>query len=39
MHVGVTAHPTAQWLAQQRVETCGIDTQLPRYLIHDRDSC
>ena len=39
MQVGVTAHPTAPWLAQQMVETCGTDTQLPRYLIHDRDSC
>ena len=31
-----TAHPTAEWIAQQLVEACGWD-QAPRYLIRDRD--
>ena len=34
--LGVTAHPTAQWIAQQLTEACGWD-QAPRYLIRDRD--
>ena len=35
----VTAHPNAQWLAQQMTEICGTNRELPRYLIHDRDCC
>ena len=35
-HVGVTAHPTAQWTAQQLREAFRWD-EAPRYLIHDRD--
>ena len=34
--VWVTAHPTAEWLANQRTETCGWE-QIPRYSIRDRD--
>jgi hypothetical protein len=33
---GVTAHPTAEWIANQITETCGWE-QAPRYLIRDRD--
>ena len=36
MHVGVTAHPTAAWTAQQFRKAFPEDTA-PRYLIHDRD--
>ena len=34
---GVTAHPTAEWIANQVAEACGWE-QAPRYLIRDRDS-
>jgi len=33
----VTAHPTADWTAQQLAEACGIE-YTPRYLIRDRDA-
>ena len=33
---GVTAHPTAEWIANQITEVCGWE-QAPRYLIRDRD--
>ena len=33
---GVTAHPTAEWLANQLTEAFGLQ-QIPRYLIRDRD--
>jgi transposase InsO family protein len=33
---GVTAHPTAEWIANQMTEACGWE-QPPRYLIRDRD--
>jgi transposase InsO family protein len=36
--LGVTAHPTAEWLANQLTAACGWE-QLPRYLIRDRDAC
>jgi hypothetical protein len=39
LHLHVTSHPTAEWTAQQIVECCGWDCQLPRFLVHDRDSC
>ena len=32
---GVTAHPTAEWIANQVREACGWE-QAPRYLIRDR---
>jgi transposase InsO family protein len=34
--IGVTAHPTAEWIANQLTGACGWD-QIPRYLIRDRD--
>jgi transposase InsO family protein len=33
---GVTADPTAEWIANQVTEACGWE-QAPRYLIRDRD--
>jgi hypothetical protein len=33
---GVTAHPTAEWIANQLTKACGWE-QIPRYLIRDRD--
>src|ERR1700687_1759779 len=33
---GVTARPTAEWIANQLTEPCGWE-QIPRYLIRDRD--
>jgi putative transposase len=38
LHVQVTRHPTAEWVAQQMVERCCWDRDPPRFLIHDRDS-
>ena len=38
VHARVTAHPNSQWLAQQMIEACGLSTEPPRFLIHDRDS-
>ena len=35
--LGVTAHPTAEWVARRITEACGWD-QVPRYIIRDRDS-
>jgi putative transposase len=37
VHVNVTAHPTAVWVAQQLREAFPFD-EAPRYLIRDRDS-
>jgi transposase InsO family protein len=34
--VGVTAHPTSEWIANQLTEACGWE-QIPRCLIRDRD--
>jgi putative transposase len=36
LHFGVTAHPTAEWTAQQVREASPWDTA-PRYLLRDRD--
>ena len=33
---GVTAHPTAEWIANQITQACGWE-QAPGYLIRDRD--
>ena len=33
---GATAHPTAEWIANQLTQACGWE-QTPRYLIRDRD--
>jgi putative transposase len=38
LHVAVTRHPTAEWLAQQILESCAWDRRPPRFIIHDRDS-
>jgi hypothetical protein len=37
LHFGVTAHPTAEWTAQQLREAFPWDTA-PRYLLRDRDT-
>src|SRR3954470_15742749 len=34
--LGVTAHPTAEWIAQQVTEAFGWESA-PQYLIRDRD--
>jgi Integrase core domain len=34
--LGVTAHPTAEWIARQLTEACGW-SEPPRYVIRDRD--
>jgi Integrase core domain len=34
--LGVTAHPTAEWMAQQVTEAIGWETP-PQYLLRDRD--
>jgi len=34
--LGVTAHPTAEWIARQLTEACGWDPA-PRYVVRDRD--
>jgi len=39
VHARVTANPNSLWLAQQMVEDCGLSTEPPRFLIHDRDGC
>ena len=35
--LGVTAHPTAEWIARQLTVVCGWEP-VPRYIIRDRDS-
>ena len=35
-HGRFTAHPTAEWIANQLTQACGWE-QIPRYLIRDRD--
>jgi transposase InsO family protein len=36
--LGVTAHPSAEWLANQLTQGCGWDL-VPTHLIRDRDAC
>ena len=36
--LGITPHPTAEWIANQLTEACGWG-HTPRYLIRDRDGC
>ena len=36
--LGVTAHPTAEWIANQLTQACGWEPT-PSYLIRDRDAC
>src|SRR5450631_2345043 len=38
VHVGVTEHPTAAWSAQRLVEAVADSDEVPRFLVHDRDS-
>ena len=35
--LGMTAHPSAEWMARQLTEACGRECP-PRYIIRDRDS-
>ncbi len=35
--LGVTTHPTAEWMAQQLIEACGWEWT-PNYIVRDRDS-
>jgi hypothetical protein len=35
--LGVTAHPSAEWIARQLTQACGW-SEPPRYIIRDRDS-
>jgi transposase InsO family protein len=35
--LGVTAHPTAEWIARQLTEACGWKAA-PQYLVRDRDA-
>ncbi len=37
LHINVTAHPTAKWIAQQITEAFPFDTA-PKYLIRDGDA-
>src|SRR5262247_3229351 len=36
VHFNITAHPTAEWTAQQLREALPFE-QIPRYLLRDRD--
>jgi transposase InsO family protein len=36
MWLGVTAHPTAEWIARQVTEACGWEAA-PGYMVRDRD--
>jgi Integrase core domain len=36
LRLGVTANPTAEWIARQLTEACGWECP-PRYIIRDRD--
>jgi len=38
VHLGVIEHPTAVWSAQRLVEAAADTDQVPRFLVHDRDS-
>jgi len=38
IHIAVTEHPTAAWIAQRLVEAVADSEQVPRFLIHDRDA-
>jgi len=37
LRLGVTAHPTAEWISHQLTETYGWKVA-PRYIIRDRDA-
>jgi transposase InsO family protein len=38
IYAAVTAHPSAGWAGQSLVEAAADTQQVPRFLIHDRDS-
>jgi hypothetical protein len=38
VHAGVTEHPSACWAAQRIAESTSDAQQIPRFLVHDRDS-
>jgi putative transposase len=38
VHIGVTEHPRAVWSAQRLVEAVADSDEVPRFLVHDRDS-
>ena len=38
VHAGITEHPTARWAAQRIAEATSDAQQIPRFLVHDRDS-
>jgi transposase InsO family protein len=38
VHAGVTDHPSASWAAQRIAEATSDVLQVPRFLVHDRDS-
>jgi hypothetical protein len=35
--LGVTANPSAEWMARQLTEACGWEWT-PKYIVRDRDS-
>ncbi len=37
LRLGVTAHPSAEWMARQLTEACGWEWT-PKYIVRDRDS-
>lgn len=37
LHIEVTAHPTAEWLAQQIREAFPWDARVPRFIVRDND--
>jgi hypothetical protein len=37
LRLGVTAHPTAEWISRQLTEAYGWNVA-PRYIIRDRDA-
>ena len=36
LHLGVTSHPSAEWIGNHGVQACPFETA-PRYMIRDRD--
>ena len=38
VHVGVSEHPTAAWSDQRLVDALADSDEVPRFLVHHRDS-